>query len=87
MWNIKTTKLKNNFFYKKSIYWYQATSVISWVVLSGFIWFQIAPGGLRLFLVLVSTERFNVGLIWCAYFSAKIYFVLAFAQSYNYFDS
>ena len=53
------------------------------------MWSQLVLDRFRSFLVLVSTERLNVGidLIWWAHFCVKIFFILGFVQNFNHFHS
>ena len=65
----------------------------SWVVsggIRGFSWCQIVSTGFRPSLILVSIDRFNVGLdLMCLFLYKKFlcYFMLAFVQNVNHFDS
>ena len=59
---------------------------IYWVVSCGIRWFQLVLDRFRPFLVLVSTERLNVGIdLMCSFF-VKLFFVLGSVQNFNHFD-
>ena len=99
--SIKTTQPKNDLLLVKNMYfgWYRYYRYSRggfrsfWlvpgqfqVVLGGFSWFQIASGGFRPSLVLVSRKRLNVGLDLMCSFLCKNLLHIAFVQNFNRFD-
>ena len=58
-----------------------------WQASGGFSSFYIVSRGLWSLLVLVSTGRLNIGLDLMCHFCSNIYFILAFVQNFNHFDS
>ena len=58
---------------------------ISWVVSGNIRWFQLVLDRFRWFQAVLRFSKYGTSQI--AHFSAEIYFILAFVQNFNHFDS